>query len=102
MKVHALHLKPASPIRCTVEDLQRATNVAQQVQDMGGEIITAHHNGRSMVLHLDRKPALDIESACIRRVPAPAGVERTYAGTHLGVQLQWTECDPAEREVCHG
>ena len=55
-----------------------------------------------MVLHLDRKPKLNMDSACIRRTPAPAGVERTYAGTHLGVQLQWTECDPAEREACHG
>lgn len=87
----------------TAEDLRWATKVAEQVQQRGIGIYTAYHNGRRVVLHVERNPEfVATHIAMIRRQPAHGGTERIYAANHLGVQLQWSVFEPAAREVGHG
>lgn len=79
----------------TAEDLRWATKVAEQLQSRGVGIFTAFHNGRRVVLHVERNPAFAAtDIAMLRRQPAPGGYERIYACTHLGVQIQWSEFEP--------
>jgi hypothetical protein len=93
-------IEPQQP---TAEDLRWAAEVAQQMTDRGIELVTAYHNGRRMVLHLERDPRLqNARGSMIRRQPAPGGIERIYAAQHLGMQLQWTVFEPAAEEVVNG
>jgi hypothetical protein len=87
----------------TAEDLRWATAVAEQLQQRGHTIHTAYHNGRRMVMHIDRDPQLsNTQIGMVRRTPLTDGYERVFACSHLGVQIQWVVFEPAAREVKHG
>lgn len=80
----------------TTEDLRWATKVAEQLTQRGIGIYTAYHNGRRMVLQVERNPDfVATQIAMIRRTPVVGGYERLYAANHLGVQIQWTVFEPA-------
>lgn len=97
-------IESAEPLRVTAEDLRWSAAVAQQLTNRGVDILTAFHNGRCMVLHVERDPNFDFQrGAMIRRQPAPGGCERIYAIRHQsGVQVQWTVFEAADREVANG
>jgi hypothetical protein len=93
----------AEPQRVTAEDLRWSAAVAQQLTNRGVEILTAYHNGRRMVLHVERDPNFEgLRGSMIRRQPVAGGHERIYAIQHLGVQVQWTAFEAASREVANG
>lgn len=80
----------------TTEDLRWATKVAEQLTQRGIGIYTGYHNGRRMVLQVERNPDFAAtQIAMIRRTPVMGGCERLYAANHLGVQIQWTVFEPA-------
>lgn len=96
-------IKAEEPLRVTAEDLRWSAEVAQQLTNRGIEILSAHHNGRRIVLHVDRNPNFTgLRGSMSRRQPAPGGYERIYAIQHLGVQVQWTVFEPAASEVANG
>jgi hypothetical protein len=99
----ALPIGHAEPQRVTAEDLRWSAAVAQQLTNRGIDILSVHHNGRCMVLHVERDPNFEgIRGGMIRRQPAPGGMQRVYALQHLGVQVQWTVYEPALQEVANG
>jgi hypothetical protein len=91
------------PQRVTAEDLRWSAVVAQELTNRSVEILSAHHNGRRMVLHVERDPNFEgLYGAMIRRQPAPGGFDRIYAIERRGVQVQWTAFEAAVREVANG
>lgn len=89
----------------TAEDLRWAAAAAQQLTNRDIQILSAHWNGRRMVLQIERDPNLEnMQIGMVRRQPAPGGCDRIFAGNHLGVQLQWSVFEPAARvlEVVSG
>ena len=91
------------PQRVTAEDLRWSAAVARELTSRGVEILTAYHNGRRMVLQVDRDPKFtNLHGSMIRRQPAPGGYERIYAIEHVGVQVQWAIYEAAAHEVANG
>jgi hypothetical protein len=96
-------LGSAEPQPITAEDLRWSAVVAQQLTDRGIDIMTAYHNGRGMVLHVNRDPHYGgLRGSMIRRQPVPGGYERIYAVRHLGVQVQWAQFQATASEVANG
>jgi hypothetical protein len=96
-------IESAEPLRVTAEDLRWSAAVAQHLTNRRVEILAAFHNGRRIVLHVDRDPNFEgLRGSMIRRQPAAGGYERIYAIQHVGVQVQWTAFEAAAREVANG
>ncbi len=99
--IETIASEPATFI--TAEDLRWATKVAEQLDKRGVGIFNAFHNGRRVVLHVQRNPEFAAtQIAMIRREPSPGGVQRTYAANHLGLQIQWTEYEQTLQAVANG
>lgn len=87
----------------TAEDLRWAVKVAEQLQHRGVGIFNAFHNGRRVVLHVERNPDFAATHvAMIKREPTAEGIKRTYVANHLGVQMQWSEVEQALQAVANG
>lgn len=87
----------------TAEDLRWAVKVAEQLQHRGVGIFNAYHNGRRVVLQVERNPDFAATHvAMTKREPTAEGVKRTYVANHLGVQIQWSELELTLQAVANG
>jgi hypothetical protein len=82
-----------------VASLQCATDAAAKLMASGCSIESTFHNGRRMVLLVDRPPAFVTGHMKTRHPNGSGGLTTLYAASFHGCQLEWSVDSESDGEV---
>ncbi len=89
----------------TASALRDAAVIADEMTNMGSQVLGSYSNGRKIVLIID-KPPVFVSGVMRRRSPNGIGTDRVMAAPYKGSQIEWIERDgPSDAqlpEVAHG